>query len=325
VAPARRWVPGPLASGLLLGTVADALLGDPATAHPVAGYGTLVARLERHWYADSRVRGALFATVAVAAPAGLGLAADRAVRRYPLARTLLVAAATWTVLGGSSLAGEGAALAGALRDGDLAAARARIPHLCSRDPEVLDASDMARAGCESVAENTSDAVVGPLVWGALAGPAGLLGYRAVNTLDAMVGYRSPRYARFGWAAARLDDLANLGPARLTAALTVLLAPPLGGSAREAADAWRRDAGAHPSPNAGPVEATAAGALGLRLGGATRYRHGLEQRPELGRGRTPEVADLGRAVRLSRLLGAVSAALAVTLAAVREARADRRVA
>src|SRR2546423_4384674 len=120
-------------------------------------------------------------------------------------------------------------VAGALARSDLAAARARLPHLCGRDPSTLDSTELARATVESVAENTSDAVVGPLFWGAVAGLPGLVAYRAVNTLDAMVGHRSPRYERFGAVAARLDDAANLVPARVTAALTVLAAPLVDGS------------------------------------------------------------------------------------------------
>jgi adenosylcobinamide-phosphate synthase len=294
--------------------VADALFGDPARWHPVAGFGWLAGRWERCCYADSRVAGVGYTSVAVGAAVGLGLLADLGTARHPLARTVAVASTTWAVLGGTSLAVEGGALAAALQAGELAGARARIPHLCARDPESLDADGMIRAGCESVAENTSDAVVAPLLWGAVAGLPGLLGYRAVNTLDAMVGYRSPRYRRFGWAAARLDDLANLLPARITALLTVALAPLVGGSPAAAARAWRRDAGAHPSPNAGPVEASAAGALGIRLGGPTTYPYGVEQRPALGDGPAPSVADLGRAVRLSRLLGWSSAALAVAVQA-----------
>ncbi len=221
---------------------------------------------------------------------------------------------TWAVLGGTSLVREGDALGRSLEAGDLDAARARIPHLCARDPALLDAAGMARAGVESLAENTSDAVVAPLLWGAVAGVPGLLGYRAVNTLDAMVGYRSARYARFGRAAARLDDVVNLVPARLTAVLTVLLAPAVGGRPADAVRAWRRDAAGHPSPNAGPVEATAAGALGLRLGGRTEYAYGAEDRPALGDGRTPRPSDLRRTARLSRLLGGAAAAVAVVVAA-----------
>jgi len=231
------------------------------------------------------------------------------------------ALATWIALGGASLAEEGAALARALDAGDLDTARARLPHLCGRDPGSLDLAGMARASVESIAENTSDAVVAPLVWGAVAGAPGLLAYRAVNTLDAMVGYRSPRYRRFGWAAARLDDLANLLPSRAAAALTTLCAPLVGGSARGAWQAWRRDAAAHPSPNAGQVEAAFAGALEVRLGGRTVYPHGTEQRPVMGHGRTPGAGDLSRGVPLPRLIGLPAAALRAVLAAMTQRRPD----
>ncbi|MCX6463814.1 MAG: cobalamin biosynthesis protein, partial [Pseudonocardiales bacterium] len=251
------------ALGLALGAVADALLGDPRRGHPVAGFGSLAAACERRTYRDDRVAGAGHVALLVGGAVVLGRVLERGPGPW---RVLVTAAATWTVLGGASLAGHGAALGAELAAGDLAAARERLPSLCGRDPAALDAAGLASAGTESLAENTSDAVVAPLFWGAVAGVPGLLGYRAVNTLDAMVGHRSPRYARFGWAAARLDDLANLVPARACAALTVLLAPAVGGSPRAALAAWRRDAGGHPSPNAGPVEAAAAGALGVGLGG-----------------------------------------------------------
>jgi adenosylcobinamide-phosphate synthase len=158
-----------------------------------------------------------------------------------------------------------------------------------------------------VAENTSDAVVAPLLWGAVAGPAGLLGYRAVNTLDAMVGHRSPRYARFGWAAARLDDVANLAPARVSAVLAAAFAP------GPALRAWRWDAGRHPSPNAGPVEAAFAGALGVRLGGANRYGDDVQDRGHLGDGRPPGPPDVLRALRLANRVDLLALALAVALA------------
>jgi adenosylcobinamide-phosphate synthase len=148
----------------------------------------------------------------------------------------------------------------------------------------------------------------------VAGVPGLLGYRAVNTLDAMVGHRSPRYARFGWAAARLDDVANLLPARVCALLTAAVAPAVGGSPGASLRAWRRDGSAHPSPNAGPVEAAAAGALGVTLGGRTVYPHGAEERPRLGDGPPPGAADLRRAARLSRLVGVAATGLAAVVAA-----------
>jgi adenosylcobinamide-phosphate synthase len=307
--------------GLLLGALADAVLADPARWHPVAGFGACAASLERRWYADRRPAGVAHTAVLVGGAVGLGAAAEVVSRRHPVAHACVTAAATWAVLGGTSLARHGAALAAALEgestlsaqrvDGvpDLAAARAHIPALCGRDPEVLDAAGMARAGTESMAENTSDAAVAPLLWGAVAGVPGLLGYRAINTLDAMVGYRSPRYARFGWAAARVDDLVNLVPARVTALLIALLAPAVGGSPGAAVAAWRRDASTHPSPNAGPVEAAAAGALGVALGGPTVYPHGTENRPRLGSGRPPRPVDLRRAARLSQLVGVAATVLA----------------
>lgn len=303
-------VPLARAAGLALGVIADAVLGDPRRGHPVAAFGTLAVALERRWWADRRGPGVAYAAVLVGGAVGVGMLAEQV--RHPVARTVLTAGATWTVLGGTSLAAEGAALAESLERDDLAAARERLPHLCGRDPSALDADGLARAALESVAENTADAVVAPLVWGAIAGVPGLLGHRAVNTLDAMVGHRSARHERFGWASARADDVAGVVPARVSALVTAACAPLVGGRAGDAYRAWRRDAPAHPSPNAGPVEASFAGALGLRLGGRTVYPYGVQDRPVLGDGRAPGVADLPRAVRLSRLVSAATAVLAVVL-------------
>ncbi len=325
-------LPPARAAGLLLGVVADAVFGDPRRRHPVAGFGSAAAALERRAYADRRSAGVAHVVALVGGAVALGVGAER-VARGVVARTAVTAVATWVVLGGTSLAREGAALAAELDRGDLAAARTRLPGLCGRDPSALDAAGIARAGTESMAENTSDAVVAPLLWGAVAGVPGLLGYRAVNTLDAMVGHRSARYRRFGWAAARLDDVANQLPARVCALLTAAVAPVVGGSPWAALRAWRRGAAAHPSPNAGPVEAAAAGALGVTLGGRTVYAHGAEERPRLGDGPSPGPADLRRAARLSRLVGAASTVLAVAVAVglrpatggerIRAARAGRR--
>jgi adenosylcobinamide-phosphate synthase len=298
------------AAGLAAGVLLDAAFGDPRRWHPVAGYGQVAGALERWLYRDSRPAGARFAAVAVVLPvAAAGLAA-RATRRRPAARAVLVAAATWAVLGGTSLRREATAMADSLDEGDLDAARRRLPHLCGRDPSALDAKELARATVESVAENTSDAVVAPLFWGAVAGLPGLVGYRAINTLDALVGHRSPRYANFGTAAARLDDVVNLAPSRLTAALTVLAAPTVGGRPLSTLDAWRRYGHRHPSPNAGQCEAAAAGALGVRLGGSNVYAGRVEDRPHLGDGAPPEPADVRRAARLSTVVNATTAALAV---------------
>ncbi|MGK8508689.1 cobalamin biosynthesis protein [Nocardia asiatica] len=297
------------AIGLLLGFALDRAFGDPRRWHPVAGFGSAVAALESVTYADRRAAGLVHEALAVGAVAGLGMA----VRRGGVVST---AVATWTVLGGRSLARTGHAMADRLADGDLAGARALLPALCGRDPQSLDADGLARAALESVAENTSDAAVAPVVWGAVAGVPGLLGYRAVNTLDAMIGYRNERYRRFGWAAARVDDVANLIPARLTGLLTAALAPTIGGRPAAALAAWRRDAAEHPSPNAGVVEAAMAGALGVRLGGRTQYPHGVELRPVLGDGPAPTVHDLRRAVRLSEAVQLAATLLAAAVAATK---------
>ena len=228
---------------------------------------------------------------------------------------MATAAATWAILGGRSLGREASTLQGQLESGDLAAARVQLTHLVGRDTSQLDEGEIARATLESLAENTSDAVVAPLVWGAVGGIPGLLGYRAANTLDAMVGHRSPRYERFGWTSARLDDVLNLPGSRLSAALATALAPTVGGRPRAAIGAWRRDARHHPSPNAGPVEAAFAGALNIQLGGVNTYAGRVEDRHTLGDGRAPSVTDLGRGATLARRVGlgalAVSVALAIT--------------
>lgn len=212
------------AVGLGAGAVLDQVIPDPRRGHPVAGYGRFAGALERRLYAPSRGRGVLFTALAAGGPVLAGAAADRLTRRRPVLRAATVAAVTWAVLGGASLRREAGVMATLLVADDLPGARARLSHLCGRDPAGLEPPALARAVIESVAENTADAVVAPLFWGAVAGVPGLVGYRAVNTLDAMIGHRSEHYAQFGWAAARLDDLLNLAPSRLTALLTVASAP-----------------------------------------------------------------------------------------------------
>ena len=286
---------------LLSGWAADQVLGDPRRWHPVAGFGRLALALERTLYAPSRARGALYAGALVALAA---LGAEAAARVLP--RRLVLAACTWAALGGRSLAREADAVAADVRSGDLGAARKALPALVGRDPDALDADGICRATVESVAENTGDAVVGVLLWGAVAGPAGVVAYRAANTLDAMVGHRSERYADFGWAAARLDDALTWPVARAGAALAAACAPIAGGSAGAALRALRRDGAAHPSPNAGRMEAAFAGALGVRLGGPVAYAGRVEERPQLGDGRAPVPDDVTRAIRLSFAVGAAAA-------------------
>jgi adenosylcobinamide-phosphate synthase len=307
---------GPRAVGLLLGYAADRLLGDPRRFHPVAGFGLAAAAVERRLYADDRRRGALHAATLVGSCVMLGAAAERSCADRPLVRTGLTALATWAVLGGRSLEREAGAVHDHLAEGALPAARRRLTHLVGRETASLCEAGVARAVVESVAENTSDAVVAPLLWGGLAGIPGLLGYRAANTLDAMVGHRSPRYRRFGWASARLDDLVNLPGARLAGALAV----GLGGDPRAAHRAWRRDAAAHPSPNAGVVEAAFAGSLGLRLGGTNTYDGArVEHRAVMGDGRLPCAADIPRAAALARRVGTGAVVVAASVALLRGRR------
>lgn len=307
--------------GLLLGFAADRLFGDPAKFHPVAGFGTAATALQKVSYRDSKIAGAVHVAVLITGVVTVGGVGARAGSRVgQFAEVGVIAAATWAVLGGTSLARTGNDMAVRLEEsrvsGDLSAPRQLLPSLCGRDPSVLDEEGLTRAALESVAENTSDATVGALFWGAVAGVPGLFAYRAANTLDAMIGYRSEKYRNFGWAAARFDDLVNIVPARLTGVLTVMSAPVVGGSARDSLSAWQRDASAHPSPNAGVAEASAAGALGISLGGRTQYAHGVEMRPVLGNGPAPTPADLRRASRLSSVvqIGAalVSAGVAVAV-------------
>jgi adenosylcobinamide-phosphate synthase len=282
---------------IVLGWLADRVLGDPARFHPVAGFGRLAALSERVLWADSRARGAVHAAWLVSATWSVAKLLDRG--------RLSRAAIVWATLGGRSLERAALALADAVERGELEQARRLAPTLVGRDPSELDAAELSRAAVESVAENTSDAVVAPLLWAALLGAPGAAAYRAVNTLDAIVGHKDARYLRFGWGAARLDDVANWPAARLAALLAIVL----GGRPRAAwAGAWR-DGPGHPSPNAGRVEGAFAGALGLRLGGLNRYSHGPELRPTLGSGAPPVAADVARAVRLARAVGLAAMLLA----------------
>lgn len=288
------------------GIVADQLLGEPPDSlHPVAAFGRAMQGVERRLYRDGLAAGLAHAAVGAA----IGVAAGRVVRS--------TAAATWSAVAGKSLLDIAAGIGTLLDAGDLDGARAALPSLVGRDPSGLDDKEIARAVVESVAENTVDAVVAPALWAVAGGAAGVLAHRAVNTMDAMVGHRNDRYRRYGRAAARLDDVAAWVPARVTAALVAACRP---ASARDVWAAVRRDAPAHPSPNSGVAEAAFAAALGLRLGGESRYGDRVEVRPALGAGRPPEAADIAAAVRLSR---EVTLALAGALAATDLLRRRRR--
>jgi adenosylcobinamide-phosphate synthase len=291
------------------GLVVDLITGEPPVQpHPVAAFGRAMRVVERRIYAERRSAGVLH----LAAGAALGTSAG-----IVLGSTT---GATYLAVAGHALRDAAADVAAALEAADLEQARRLLPALVGRDPSGLDEKEIARAAVESVAENTVDAIIAPAVWALVGGAPAVLGYRAVNTLDAMVGHRSPRYESYGWASAKADDVAGWLPARLTAALVAIVRP------AAAADVWRavrRDAPAHPSPNAGVAEAAFAAALGLRLGGTNRYHDRVELRPPLGTGRPPEPRDIAPAVRLSRdVTLALAAALAVAALAAAALPAPR---
>jgi adenosylcobinamide-phosphate synthase len=303
-----RWARRAL--GAATGLVVDRVVGEPPVPdrwHPVALFGSGVAALEDRIYDDRRAPGLVLAAAGIGAAALAG-----AVVGSP-------AAAGYLATAGRGLHDAATAVGDALAAGDLDLARQRLPSLVGRDPSPLDAAAIARAVVESVAENTSDAVVAPALWTLAAGSVGAFVHRAGDTLDSMVGYRDDTYRRFGSASARLDDVLAWVPARATAGLVALARP---ARAAEVVRTVRADAGRHPSPNAGVAEAAFAGALGVRLGGGeNRYGDVVERRPALGRGREPVAADVAAAVALSRdvtwvLAGLLAAASAAGWAANR---------
>jgi adenosylcobinamide-phosphate synthase len=301
------------ALGAAAGLLADSVLGEPPVPpelHPVAMFGNAANRLEDRVYADRRDRGALYAALGAGAAAAVGWGVGS-----PLA-------ASYLSTSGRGLHRAALDVADALDEDDLDQARSLLPNLVGRDPSELDENEVARAVVESVAENTTDAVVAPALWVVVAGAPGAFVHRAADTLDSMVGYRDERYQNFGTAAARLDDAMAWVPARLTAGLVALVRPQ---QARLVWETVRRDGASHPSPNAGVAEAAFAGALGVRLGGTNRYGDNVEARPFVGSGRAVEPEDIRPAIKLSRdVTWALAAALGVVGAAghLRRRRRDR---
>ncbi|AXH98075.1 cobalamin biosynthesis protein CobD [Ornithinimicrobium avium] len=293
---------GQRALGVVAGLLLDRALGEPPDRwHPVAWFGTAMGRVEKVVYRDSRAAGAIHAGLGagLGAAAGVALVAGAGAVLAPAGREVLrgalpVALAVAVASAGRMLRRTSRTIEEHLLQDDLAAARATLPSLVGRDPSGLDGSGVAAAVVESLAENTVDAVVAPAFWGLVAGAPGVLVHRAVNTMDAMVGHRSARYARFGTAAARLDDAMAWLPARLFAALVGVLAP---GRAGDLVRLVRRDAPAHPSPNSGVAEAAVAAALAVELGGPLRYGDQVEDRPRLGDGPRPGAGDITRARQL----------------------------
>jgi adenosylcobinamide-phosphate synthase len=309
------------AGAMAVGLALDALLGWPGglfarIGHPVVWLGALIGALDRRcnrtgdapW--QRRVAGVAAALVVIALAAALGWAAQATVA-FGWSRMFLLGILAWPFIALRSLHDHVAAVARPLEAGDVAAARTAVSMIVGRDPAQLDQAGIARAAIESLAENTSDGIVAPVFWGALFGLPGIVGYKAVNTLDSMIGHRTVRHESFGWAAARIDDLLNFIPARLTGFLLALL------SARpQAAMAcMARDARAHRSINAGWPEAAMAGALGVRLCGPRSYHGVLADEPWLNASaRDPAAADLISGLKLYRcamlLLGGLLVILAI---------------
>jgi len=278
----------------LAAVLLDWLLGEPRRRHPLVGFGRLVAYTEQKLYGGStvtsqarRMRGTL-ALLLLLLPFTAAAAALTALPYVGMIFNLLM---LYVAIGHKSLHDHARPVAAALLNNDDDEARRLVGRMVSRDSAALDISG---ATTESVLENGNDGVFGALFWFVIAGGAGAVLYRLANTLDAMWGYRNDRYLSFGWAAARFDDMLNFIPARLTALTYAAL-----GKTRQALTCWREQAPAWDSPNAGPVMAAGAGALGIIIGGPARYLGEWHQRPILGMGKAPGFADIERALRLVR--------------------------
>jgi adenosylcobinamide-phosphate synthase len=304
---------------MLIAMALDAVLGWPHSfyvrfGHPVTWLGRLVSMLdarfnrERDRAVQRRIAGMTSAIAVIGIAAGAGALAQW-LAPPDWAGTLFVGALAWPLVAIRSMHTHVEAVALPLVAGDLEHARIAVSRIVGRDPSALDEAGVSRAAIESLAENTSDGIIAPIFWGALLGLPGIAGYKAINTLDSMIGHRTPRHESFGWAAARIDDLANIVPARLTAVLFALVS----GKPRTAISATLADARKHRSPNAGWPEAAMAGALGIRLSGPRVYGGQVSQEPWINaEGRQPQAADIDRGLALFRR---TMAALALLLAAL----------
>jgi len=277
----------------------DRLLGEPSRWHPLVGFGSAANTVEAYllgqrWQQESprwlRLRGLLGLVTLVVVPVSLVVLCLGLLTGWLSFLFSLVV--LYLCVGGRSLSEHAVAIEKPLSAGHLPEARLALGNIVSRDTQALSEERIASGAIESVLENGSDAVLAPLFWYAVAGAPGALAYRLINTLDAMWGYRTQRYQAFGWSAAKLDDLVNWGPARGCA-----LAYSLAGDFTRALRCWRSQAGPIDSPNAGPVMAAGAGALGVRVGGAARYQGELQERTPLGEGRDPVAGDISAALSL----------------------------
>lgn len=303
---------------MLGGLLIDLLIGWPewlyrTVRHPVVWIGALIEALDRYFNREEmtrlqrQLRGCIAALCVIAVMTSVGVIFQSLLPNGWLG-VAIGAALAWPMIALRSMYVHVAAVRLPLEAGDIAEARQQVAKIVGRDPTSLDASAIARASCESLAENTSDGIVAPLFWGVIAGLPGLFVYKAINTLDSMIGYRTPRHEAFGWASARIDDLVNLIPARMTGALFAMLS-----NRRKAAlKVMWKDAGKHRSPNAGWPEAAMAGALDIRLSGPRIYADALSDEPWVNDGAPdPTPACLGRALALYvRAMGAMALGLLI---------------
>lgn len=308
------------AGAMVVAIAVDALLGWPSwlfarIGHPVTWLGRLIGAIDAAWNRDSdspalrRAAGVAGALLVIVLSIALGWALQ-SLLPWRWIHIALVGVLAWPLVALRSLHDHVAAVAQPLQAGDIAAAREAVSRIVGRDPAMLDEAGIARAAIESLAENTSDGIVAPVFWGVLFGLPGILGYKAVNTLDSMIGHRSERHEAFGWAAARIDDVANFVPARLTGFLFVLLAP----RRSEALSCMRRDARRHRSPNAGWPEAAMAGALGVRLSGPRVYHGSATGEPWLNEAACdPLAADIAEGLTVYRRAMLLLAGLLAILA------------
>jgi adenosylcobinamide-phosphate synthase len=293
-------------TAFVIGAVLDLVLGDPQwLPHPIRGIGLLISGLERllRKFRYERLGGCLLVCGVLFVVSTIVV--------LTLRFGGVIAAAYWifVCLAVRSLDQESHKVIKALRHGDLENARQLVGRLVGRDTSHLSEPEIVRAVFETVAENMSDAIVAPLFYLAILGVPGMVAYKAVNTMDSMIGYKNDRYIRLGWAAARLDDLVNCVPARITAGLIVLSAAIMRLRWRSAIQVILRDARLQPSPNAGYPEAALAGALGVRLGGLNYYFGRPVQKPYLGDPVEDLVSDRFSQVRLLLyLVTAISYAL-----------------
>jgi len=308
------------AAMMLVAMAIDAVLGWPAPlyariGHPVTWLGHLIAALEarlNHAGTNRRLRGVLTAAVVIGVAGLIGLVLQLALPRSWVG-IVLGGVLAWPLVALRAMHDHVDAVAQPLERGDLGAARAAVSMIVGRDPAQLDTAGVARAALESLAENSSDGIVAPLFWGVVAGLPGIAAYKAINTLDSMIGHRNARYEDFGWASARIDDVVNLLPARLTGVLYGVAA---GRDVARALDVMERDARHHRSPNAGWPEAALAGALGVRLSGPRIYGDRVAEEPWLNADAPdPGAVDLVRGLAFYRrvMLWAAGLMLASALA------------